>query len=1080
MSPRLAAYLLVIAASTLSLKAASGPVRVLFLGHENPLHKSGVYLPLLMRSLGREAIYFDSFTTTDCLTEETLRPYDAVMLYANHEVLKPEQFQALNSFIESGRGFLPIHCASACFGNDPRFIALVGGRFKTHGGAVFQSTFLSPSHPIFEGVSPYETWDETYVHDQLNIERRTLLAERIEGTHREPWTWVREQGKGRVFYTASGHDERTWGNTNFQRMLRNAILWTIGDARRTDWQAFLTQRDPEHRVVSPHVANYERRPQAITYQQPLSIKGSRERTQVPADLRLELFASEPNIGKPIALAWDERGRCWVAETRDYPHAVQATGEGNDRITICEDTDGDGKADQFKVFADKLNIPTSLVFANGGVIVSQPPRFLFLKDTDGDDRADVRQELLTGWGIGDTHAQANNLHWGHDNWLYGCVGYSGFSGEVGGVKKQFAMGTYRFKADGSALEFLHQFSNNSWGHSANEAGDQFGGTANGAPLFYGGIPATAYPASVRGTTAKKINLVDAAHPITPNCRQVDVFGGYTAAAGSAFIYSAQMPKRLQGMAMVCEPTLKLIALMDVQAKGAGYIAKDAFNLVASSDEWMSPVFAEVGPDGAVWFADWQNFIIQHNPTPSVERGGYAAKTGVGGAHENPLRDHTRGRIYRVVWNQAPAPAIRSLKGGSTAELVRALDDPNPFWRLTAQRLLVDGRQSSATTALTQRLAAKEGGVGAIHALWTLQGLGQLDDASHRSALLSRDAALRRNAVRALTSDEEGQALYFSAGVVSDPDLITRKEALIKLASFATSPQIKTVVTSLSRKPEHRSDDWLKEVSRLLAKRHQVDVYKDGPNLLPNPGLEDLGTDGMPVGWKRRDYGRPEANALALWETVRGSDKAHSGNNAVRCIASGGEADTSLYADVALKPNTDYRLSGWVKGKGLRGKISFNDHLNRAETETVRADGDWKRVEAVYNSGSSTQASINILFVARGEGIFDDLKFCEVVAAGETEGGVAVGLAKRGEEIFYNHTVRCVLCHAVKGQGSAIGPALDTIATRKDASYIRESLLEPNKVLAQGFEALGASPMPPMGDLFNAQEMADIQAFLQTLK
>ena len=156
-----------------------------------------------------------------------------------------------------------------------------------------------------------------------------------------------------------------------------------------------------------------------------------ERTQVAPDLKLELFASEPDITKPIALAWDDRGRCWVAETSDYPHGVAPEGKGNDRIKICEDTNGDGKADKFTVFAEHLNIPTSLVFANGGLIVSQPPRFLFLKDTNGDDKADVREDLITGWGIGDTHAQANNLHYGIDNWFYGCVGYSAFDGEVGG-------------------------------------------------------------------------------------------------------------------------------------------------------------------------------------------------------------------------------------------------------------------------------------------------------------------------------------------------------------------------------------------------------------------------------------------------------------------------------------------------------------------------------------------------------------------------------------------------------------------------------------------------------------------------
>src|ERR1051325_10137183 len=413
--------------------------------------------------------------------------------------------------------------------------------------------------------------------------------------------------------------------------LRKEVLASLSAARKADWEKFLAQREPEKREARPTIANYEKRPEPVTFQHPFSAKGTQERTQVPADMHLELFASDPQIGKPIAFAWDERGRCWVAETRDYPHEVKPDGMGNDRIVICEDTDGDGRADKFTVFADHLNIPTALAFANGGVIVSQSPRFLFLKDSNGDDKADIREEIITGWGIRDTHATANNLHYGLDNWLYGCVGYSGFDGKVRGVARKFTMGTYRFRADGSALEFLHQFTNTAWGHSANDAGDQFGGTANNAPIFFGGIPATVVPSGVRVMTAKRINVQDQCHPITPNFRQVDVFGGYTAAAGSAFISSANLPPRLQGKAMVCEPTMKLIALMDIQPDGAGYVAKDGYNLVASSDEWMSPVFAEVGPDGAVWFADWQNFIIQHNPTPSVSRGGYDAKTGGGGAH-----------------------------------------------------------------------------------------------------------------------------------------------------------------------------------------------------------------------------------------------------------------------------------------------------------------------------------------------------------------------------------------------------------------------------------------------------------------
>src|SRR5258707_66354 len=126
--------------------------------------------------------------------------------------------------------------------------------------------------------------------------------------------------------------------------------------------------------------------------------------EVPDDMLVVSLGVDLEIPKPIAFAWDERGRLWVCETRDYPHGVKPGGEGNDSIKICEDTDGDGRADKFTIFAEKLNLPMSLVFANGGVIVSQPPRLLFLKDTDGDDKADVREVIMEGGGIGDTNAQ----------------------------------------------------------------------------------------------------------------------------------------------------------------------------------------------------------------------------------------------------------------------------------------------------------------------------------------------------------------------------------------------------------------------------------------------------------------------------------------------------------------------------------------------------------------------------------------------------------------------------------------------------------------------------------------------------
>jgi putative membrane-bound dehydrogenase-like protein len=869
-----------------------------------------------------------------------------------------------------------------------------------------------------------------------------------------------------------GTDEKTW-TPQLAQTIREKLLAAVSPERRAEWEKFLAQREPEQREPSPWVANYEKRPQPLTFQKPMSVKASMERTQVPIDLRLELFAAEPDIAKPIAFAWDERGRLWVAETRDYPHGVTPTGEGNDDIKICEDTDGDGKADKFTIFADHLNLPTSITFARGGVIVAQAPRLLFLKDTNGDDKADVREVIMDAWGVRDTHAQINNLHYGYDNWIQGCVGYSGFEGMVGGKMQKFAMGTFRFKPDGSDIEFLHQFSNNSWGQSQNAAGDDFGGTANGAPIFFGGIPAHLWPDGVRGLSAKKINVEPMCHTITPNFRQVDVFGGFTAAAGSAFIYSENLPKRLQGNAMVCEPTMKVITLMDVQSDGAGYLAKDGFNLVSSSDEWMSPVFSEVGPDGAVWFADFQNFIIQHNPTPSVERGGFAAKTGAGGAHENPLRDHERGRIYRVVSASAKKPAISSLKDASTADLVAALSSPTQFWRVTAQRLLVDGKKTDAAGAL-KKLAAGGNATAAVHALWALQGLGALDDATEKAALGAKDPMVRRTAIRALPNDARGETLLLGSGGLGDADPHVHLAALVKAAELPTTSGVQQVVRGIALNASVQNDEWLREATKLLSKKHHVAPYREGPNLLPNPGFEITGADGLPEGWRLDSVQRPPGSE---WTLVTDEKMKHSGERAVRCITRE-NGNAALIIDVMLKPHTQYRLSGWVKTHALgRGTVSLQ--ADGDQTDRISSENSWKELETTFHTGDKPQRRVALSLSGKGDGYFDDVRLSELLAPEEDK--LLAGDVKRGEQVVFKHpTIPCILCHTVKGQGSTVGPPLDGIATRATPAYITESLLEPNKVLAKGFEALGTSPMPPMGLVLKPQEIEDVKAYLQTLK
>jgi mono/diheme cytochrome c family protein len=304
--------------------------------------------------------------------------------------------------------------------------------------------------------------------------------------------------------------------------------------------------------------------------------------------------------------------------------------------------------------------------------------------------------------------------------------------------------------------------------------------------------------------------------------VDNFGGYTAASGHAFMVSDVLPARLQGKALVAEPTAKLIGIMDIQRDGAGYKALDGFNLLASTDEWMSPIFADVGPDGAVWVIDFYSFVIQHNPTPSMQSAGIQATTGRGGAYktENDLRDQIHGRIYRIVWKDGPKSSIKSLAKAKTPELVAALDSGNIFWCLTAQRLIVDNKMTDAAPALKKRVRAGGGGTGAIHALWSLEGIGALDKDTHRTALLDKDPALRRNAIRALPANDAGSQLFFSSAVIQDADLLTREVAFVKLAEFPTIPEIQTVVAQLPRVAGNTNDAFLNDALTLLGRVHKV--------------------------------------------------------------------------------------------------------------------------------------------------------------------------------------------------------------------------------------------------------------------
>jgi type 1 glutamine amidotransferase len=212
----------------LAADEAKPPIRVLFLG-DRAGHRPAERFAQLEPVLTPRQIEFTYTEAMTNLNPTYLAQFDALLIYANITRIAPEQEQALMDFVSAGGGLVPIHCASYCFHNSTNYIALVGAQFRRHGAGVFKETIVNADHPVMKGLTEIESWDETYVHTKHNT-NRVVLAERRDDSGAEPWTWVREHGKGRVFYTAWGHDQRTWSNAGFQALVENGIRWAAANS----------------------------------------------------------------------------------------------------------------------------------------------------------------------------------------------------------------------------------------------------------------------------------------------------------------------------------------------------------------------------------------------------------------------------------------------------------------------------------------------------------------------------------------------------------------------------------------------------------------------------------------------------------------------------------------------------------------------------------------------------------------------------------------------------------------------------------------------------------------------------------
>ncbi len=1027
-------------------------VKVIMLGDTGHHQPASLYRTIEkpLANLGVEIEYSNDTAAT--LKSERLNLFDVLLIYANTVKITADQEKALLDYVASGRGFVPLHCATYCFLNSEKYIELCGAQFKEHGGQRFATQIVAPEHEIMKGFDGFESWDETYVHHKHNTVNRTVLEERsegklAEGTKSEPWTWVRTHGKGRVFYTAWGHNIDTWQQAGFHNLLERGIRWSAGKSLANVAPFSDSKRFPVPKLttvpanlpkfafteVGGKIPNYTPGKKwgvqgelITTMQNPVAPKESEEHYVTPESFEMKLWASESDPttnpvygglnGKPLAMNWDHRGRLWVCETIDYPNELQPAGMGRDRIRICEDTDHDGLADKFTVFATNMSIPSALVCVRGGAIVQDGQKTVFLKDTTGDDVADMRQELITGWAMSDTHGGVSNFNYGVDNWIWAMQGYNDSTPVINGEKQQrFRQGFWRFAVESgvsdatapvyslaggnaseartqefdshsirvSKLEFVRSTNNNTWGFGQSEEGLIFGSTANGTPSMFMPI-ANRYYERVNGWSPEVLNsMADSNNfkPITPNVRQVDWHGGYTAGCGHALYTARKYPKSWWNrVAFVCEPTGHLVGAFVIDRAGAGYRSTNSFNLVASNDEWSAPTMAEVGPDGNVWVLDWYNFIVQHNPTPQ----GFA--TGKGNAYESELRDKKYGRIYRVVYNgnegldkaahdASDKSVLNGLDPNNQAALVAALKHPTMLWRKQAQRLLIEkGTLDNTTVQALQSLVNDPSvdsngiNVGAIHALWVLNATkptkavalvvpqaGAKMELDLASAMKHKSAGVRRNAIQVSSNNAQTLDAIIVSGILKDEDAQVRLAALLKVADISAANDAVTAIlarpdllTQLKSGTETTNDRWLLDAWTTAAATHAKVLL---PILIAQKDWQPSDAVLKQIGVIAQHAARSKMDATGIEKFIVAPGNPSVAASVIRGLVAGWPRDYELSVSKSVG---DQLLSVWLNGNlpiesksqvlQLATSIGVKDlgqGLGKIQQELVSVFGDVKK-------------------------------------------------------------------------------------------------------------------------------------------